>query len=122
MTVTLHSISKHPGYVIDPNGGRHYPLTTGSSQPIERARHRPATQKRWLRALRKLDDDVLTPPRRDLRSMGDLVAELCLLPHGFVRDSESRVSDDGFAISLATHPPTDERIDALQSLASEQEA
>lgn len=73
-------------------------------------------------ALRKLDDDVTTPPRRDLRSMGDLVEELCLLPHGFVRDSESRVSDDGFAISLATHPPTDERIDALQSLASEQEA
>ena len=72
-------------------------------------------------ALRKLDDDVESAPTTDLRSTGELVSELCLLPHGFVRDSDQNLVDteDGFTIQLRSHPPTEARIERLQLIAAD---
>lgn len=72
-------------------------------------------------ALRKLDDDLESTPTSDLRSTGDMVSELCLLPHGFVgKDDADIVEDeDGFTLRLRSHPPTSERIGRLQALAAE---
>lgn len=73
-------------------------------------------------ALRKLDDDVESPPTTDLRSTGDLVSELCLLPGGFVREDRPLIDDeDGFTVRLRSHPPTDERIARLRDLQAGQE-
>jgi len=73
-------------------------------------------------ALGKLDDDVDAVPRQDLRSMGGLVDELCLLPHGFVRGRDGDGDgDDGFTIRIRSHPPTSERIDRLRELAADLE-
>ena len=74
-------------------------------------------------ALRKLDDDIETTPATDLRSTGSMVSELCLLPHGFVRDDEAGPiveDEDGFHIRLRSHPPTSERIERLRALAAEE--
>ncbi|QSG14252.1 Zn-dependent protease with chaperone function [Halapricum desulfuricans] len=70
-------------------------------------------------ALRKLDDAVESSPETDLRSMDSLVEGLCLLPYGFSRDESA--DDDGLTIKLRSHPPTDRRIERLQSVAAELE-
>jgi len=68
-------------------------------------------------ALRKLDDDLESTPASDLRSTGELVSELCLLPGGFVREDDSLIDDeDGFTVRLQSHPPTEERIARLRDL------
>lgn len=70
-------------------------------------------------ALRKLDDNLEHVPERDLRSTGDLVSELCLLPGGFVRETDRDLvesDEDGFTIRLRSHPPTAERIEQLRAL------
>lgn len=72
-------------------------------------------------ALRKLDDDIESTPTTDLRSTGQLVSELCLLPHGFVRDGDTDLIDteDGFTIELQSHPSTARRIERLQQIAAD---
>ncbi|WP_049994474.1 M48 family metalloprotease [Halapricum salinum] len=72
-------------------------------------------------ALEKLDDSVGSTPQQDLRSLDGVVDELCLLPHGFVRDAAE--GDGGrFTIRLRSHPPTSERIDRLREFAAEIES
>lgn len=71
-------------------------------------------------ALQKLDDDVDSAPRQDLRSMDGLVEELCFLPHGFVRRQDAG-DDDGLTIRVRSHPPTSERIERLRDVAAELE-
>jgi heat shock protein HtpX len=65
-------------------------------------------------ALRTLDEAAPDTPETDLRSTGGMVSELCLLPGGFDREA---AADGGFAVELRTHPPTEERIERLRSLA-----
>ena len=72
-------------------------------------------------ALEKLDDSVESAPTTDLRSTGDLVAELCFLPNGFVRDGDGEPDTaDGLTVKLRSHPPTEERIARLRDLAAEE--
>lgn len=63
-------------------------------------------------ALQRLDDDASNRPAVDKRAAYEGVRGLCFLPHGFGTDTDR----SKFYVETRSHPPTDERIDRLQSV------
>ncbi|WP_372480598.1 M48 family metalloprotease [Halomicrobium sp. HM KBTZ05] len=63
-------------------------------------------------ALERVDDSVASSPETDKRRAYEGVRGLCFLPHGFERDADR----SPLYIETRSHPPTEARIEHLQSL------
>jgi heat shock protein HtpX len=64
-------------------------------------------------ALRAIDDEVPSGPATDKRRAYEGVRGLCFLPHGFERTGER----SALYVETRSHPPTEDRIEHLKSLA-----
>lgn len=64
-------------------------------------------------ALQQLGDEATASPAADKRIAYEGVRGLCFLPHGFGNETDR----SKFYVEIRSHPPTDERVERLKSVA-----